>query len=147
MRARVWRNIVVIVLLGYLVAGCKMSNEELGREVRGALQEHFRMDPKLSKYSLDVADLTVINVNGNQYQGIATVIHGGEQHMLPVAITYDGENFIWSLKGESFGFLAQQIFQDSYEETYKAFDEVYEKALKQHEEGIRSYQQRYGNPP
>jgi hypothetical protein len=119
-----WKGLFAIVLLALALAGCKMSNEALGREVMASMQETYDSDPKLSKYGLKYTDISVVQVQGNQYQGIATVTHEGEEHSVSVDIIYDGDTFIWSVQDGEFAFLAPVLFKDSYQEMLEEFSEA-----------------------
>lgn len=130
---------VIVGLLAYEMIGGRMSSDELGYEVKASMQESFRSNPELSRYSLSITDLTVVKVEGNQYRGLASVSHEGEIHKLPVEITYDGDSFMWNTDGSNFGFLAELERQRQHEELDKQLDAV----SKQIEDGMRSYRERY----
>jgi len=102
------------------------------------MQESFRSDPELAKYNLSITDLTVVNLKGNQYEGLANVSYDGENHPLSVKIAYDGESFVWNVDAISFNFLAEVVLQQQYQE----LDEQIDAVSKQIEDGMRSYRER-----
>lgn len=119
-----WKGLFAAVLLALALAGCKMSNEALGREVMASMQETIDSDPQFSKHGLKYTNISVVQVQGNQYQGLATVTYEGAEHPVSVDITYDGETFMWSVKEGGFAFLAPVLFKDSYKQTQEQFVEA-----------------------
>ncbi|WP_313009696.1 zinc ribbon domain-containing protein [Stutzerimonas nitrititolerans] len=129
---------VIVGLLAYEMFGGRMSNKELSTRVKASMQESFRSDPELAKYNLSITDLTVVNLKGNQYEGLANVSYDGESHPLSVKIAYDGESFVWNVDAISFNFLAEVVLQQQYQE----LDEQIDAVSKQIEDGMRSYRER-----
>jgi len=103
-----------------------------------SMQETFDTDADYSKYGLRVTDITVMKVQGNQYQGLATITYEGKEHPLSVDITYDGETFMWRVEGGGFGFLAPALFKDSFQDAYKVVTEQFNEAMRSFENDLKT---------
>ncbi|MER1947620.1 hypothetical protein [Stutzerimonas stutzeri] len=114
---------VIVGLLAYSLI-TKVSTDELSARVLTSMQETIDTDPDYSSYGLQFTELTVVKVQGNQYRGFATVFHEGKEHSVPVDITYDGEALMWNIEQGGLAFLAPAMFEESFKDVYKQFNDV-----------------------
>src|SRR5262245_56371449 len=84
------KGILVVAFAAILLAGCGLSNEQIGETVKTSMQQKFDTDAQFKQWRLTVTKVQVLKQGGNRYQGIATVMHEGEPHDVPVEITADG---------------------------------------------------------
>lgn len=112
--ARGLKSLICVTALALLVA-CGLSTEQIGANVKVSMQEKFDSDAQFKEWGLSVTNVTAVKQGENRYQGLATVIHKGETHEIPVEITADGTNVIWQVQPGAFMFVAQkelkQLFQ------------------------------------
>lgn len=99
------------VLSAVLLVGCGPSAESIGETVKISMQQKFDSDTQFKEWNLSVARVQVIKQGENRYQGIATVLHEGESHDVPVEITADGSDAIWQAPPGAFMFIAQKEIQ------------------------------------
>jgi len=106
---------LVLVLATTVLMGCGLSPEQIGQTAKMSMQETFDKDPQFSNWGLQVTNVHVLRQGDNRYQGIATVIHKGQFHDIPVEITADGSNIIWQVAPGSFMFVAQKELQNMFQ--------------------------------
>ena len=99
------------VLSVALLVGCGPSAESIGETVKISMQQKFDSDTQFREWNLSVARVQVLKQDENRYQGIATVLHEGESHDVPVEITADGSDVIWQAPPGAFMFVAQKEIQ------------------------------------
>lgn len=114
----------VVVLLAVAVAGCGKSEvdgtalpvagpsmsaaDQAADLVKSSMQRKLDTDPDLSPLHLKVVNVELVNKNGNEYKGIATVrTSKGATHEVPIDVTADGENVIWEAGPGAFLFALQ----------------------------------------
>jgi signal peptidase I len=106
-----FRRVVATLLFAAVVVGCSMSTDQIGETVKGSMQKTFDSDAQFKEWHLTVSRVQVLKQGDNRYQGIATVIHEGTPHDVPIDITADGSNVMWKTEPAAFAFVAQQKLQ------------------------------------
>lgn len=99
------------VLAAAVLVGCAPSTEEIGATVKASMQQTLDNDATFKQWHLSVSNVAVVHQSENRYQGIATVMHEGEPHEVPVEITADGSNVMWQVQPGAFLFVAQKELQ------------------------------------
>lgn len=105
------KRVAVGLLISTLLVGCGMSTEQIGEAVKTSMQQKFDSDSQLEKWHLSVTKVQVLKQGENRFQGIATVVHEGASHDVPVEITADDSNVIWQVQPGAFMFVAQKELQ------------------------------------
>ncbi len=106
------KKFAVFVLTATLLVGCGMSTEQIGETVKTSMQQKFDSDTQFKEWRLSVTRVQVLKQGGNRFQGIATVVHEGATHDVPVEITADGSNVMWQVQPGAFMFVAQKQLQN-----------------------------------
>jgi len=75
------------------------------------MQQTFDSDPQFKEWHLAVIRVQALKQVGNRYQGIATVVHEGTSHDIPVEITAEGSNVMWKTEPGALMFVAQKEIQ------------------------------------
>lgn len=66
--------------------------------VKVSMQDKFDSDPDMSKLGLKIVNVVLINKAGNEYTGMATIKGtNGVQRDVPLDVTADGDNAIWTM--------------------------------------------------
>jgi hypothetical protein len=89
-----------------------MSKEQIGETTKMSMQQTFDTNSQFKEWQLKVTDVQVLKQGENQYQGIAKVVHDGTTHDVPVDLTVDGLNVIWTTDPGAFLFVAQKELQN-----------------------------------
>jgi VCBS repeat-containing protein len=110
MRSKI-RALALGVLAAALLIGCGQSTDQIGETVKTSMQYKFDSDSQFKQWHLSVTSVQVLKQGENRYRGIATVMHDGESHDVPVEITADGSNVMWQTPPGSFMFVALKEFQ------------------------------------
>ncbi len=105
------KKFAVGVLIATLLVGCGMSTEQIGETVKTSMQQKFDSDAQFKEWHLFVTRVQVLKQGENRFQGIATVVHEGTTHDIPVEITADGSNVMWQVQPGAFMFVAQKQLQ------------------------------------
>jgi uncharacterized secreted protein with C-terminal beta-propeller domain len=98
----------VINLVVMIVFGCGISTEQISETVKASMQNTFNSEDRFKEFRLSVTHVQVIKQDNKRYQGIATVIHDGTAHNVPVEIITDGSNVIWKTDPGAFMFILQK---------------------------------------
>jgi hypothetical protein len=105
---------VVVAGHWWVVEKPPLDVSALGKQVVSGLQNQFDTAEALKGYGLHVADdIILINVNGNEYQGLVTV--STRKHTdVPVGVTLyaDGVNMIYQPDAQSSAKLVQAAEKD-----------------------------------
>jgi hypothetical protein len=88
-----------------------MFTEQIGETVKTSMQQKFNSDVQFKEWQLTVTRVQILKQGDNRFQGIATVMHEGAPHDVPVDITADGSNVIWQVQPGAFMFVAQKELQ------------------------------------
>ena len=105
------KELALGVLAVALLIGCGQSTEQIRETVKKSMQQKFDSDSQFKEWHLSVTSVQVLKQGENRYQGMATVMHEGESHDVPVEITADGSNVMWQAPSGSFMFVALKEFQ------------------------------------
>ena len=105
------KKLFCTLAVALVLAGCGMSNEEIGSTVQTSMQQKFDADPQFKTYAFKVGTVQVLKQGENQYQGLAKIQYSGEAHDVPVQITVDGKNVMWTAQPGAFMFVAQKEIQ------------------------------------
>lgn len=97
-----------------LMTACGISNDQVAADVKQSMQETMNTNPDMQKMNLRIETVQVMKQTGNQYVGIAKVIHAGESHDVPVQITADGQGVMWSTQPGAFLFVAQKEMRNLF---------------------------------
>ena len=108
-------RIVALILVISLVAGCGLSNEDIGEAVKTSMQETFNSNPQFKEWNLTVSSVQVLKQGGNNYKGLATIMYEGTSHDVPIQITVDGNSVMWEAAPGSFMFVAQKELQKLFQ--------------------------------
>lgn len=89
------------------------DTDDVAANVKGNMQSYFNSNPEVSKYNITVKDVALVEASGNEYNGIATLrtARGGEDHKVPITVTWDGKNGIWQTERGSMMFLMGEELQ------------------------------------
>lgn len=107
----IMKALAVGAFVAILLAGCGMSTEQIGETVKVSMQQKFNSDDQFKEWHLSVTKVQVLKQGDNRFQGIATVLHEGRSHDVPVEITADGTNVMWQVQPGAFMFVAQKELQ------------------------------------
>ena len=99
---------LMAILVIFLISGCGMSTEKIGKTVKVSMQETLNSDPNLSDYKLKVDKVQVFKQGGNAYKGLVNIVYKGSSHNVTIEITVDGKNVLWEAAPGSFMFIAQE---------------------------------------
>lgn len=88
-----------------------MSTELVAESVKSSMQQKFDSDAGFKQWHLKVKGVHVLEQGDNRYQGMATVVHDGKVHDVPVDITADGSNVMWTTQPGTFMFVLQKEIQ------------------------------------
>jgi VCBS repeat-containing protein len=108
---KIIKRVGVGLLIATLLVGCGMSTEQIGEAVKTSMQQKFDSDSQFKKWNLSVTMVQVLKQSENRFQGIATVVHEGTSHEVPVEITADDSNIIWQVQPGAFMFIGQKELQ------------------------------------
>jgi hypothetical protein len=103
--------IIVVAIPAILLVQCGLSTKQIAETVKTSMQQKFDSDTQFKQWHLRVTKVQVVKQGGNQYQGMATVIHEGQSHDVPIEITADGSNVMWQTQPGAFMFVAQKELQ------------------------------------
>ena len=76
-------------------SSCKLSTEELAKEVRISIQETLN---EQGTTGISIKDFTLVHESGNKYSGILTTIEDGYEYKYTVNVIYDGNNMKWEIE-------------------------------------------------
>jgi len=107
----IMRALALGVLAVALLVGCGPSVDQIGETVKTSMQQKFDSDAPFKEWHLSVIRVQVLKQGENRYQGIATVMHEGVSHDVPVEITADGSNIMWQVQPGAFMFVAKKDLQ------------------------------------
>lgn len=85
--------IAFAVIACITMSSCKVSTEQLTKEVKQHMIEEYQKDGS----NIEVKDLTLIHKSGNDYSGIAVLESDGEELKCDVEVVYDGDSFQWKV--------------------------------------------------
>lgn len=105
------KKLAIATFVAILLAGCGMSVEQIGETVKVSMQQKFDSDEQFKDLHLSVTKVQVLKQGENRFQGMATVLHDGSSHDVPVEITADGSNVMWQVQPGAFMFVAQKELQ------------------------------------
>lgn len=105
------RKLFCVLVATMALVGCGMSNEEIGSTVQLSMQQKLMPTRSSRPYAFQVGAVQVLKQGENQYQGLAKIKYSGETHDVPLQITVDGKNVMWTSQPGAFMFVAQKEFQ------------------------------------
>lgn len=105
------KKLFCTITVALALVGCGMSNEEISSTVQLSMQQKFNTDPQFSTYGFKVEGVQVLKQSENQYQGLVKIRYSGDAHDVPVQVTVDGRNVMWTAQPGAFMFVAQKEFQ------------------------------------
>jgi len=85
---------VVMPIFCLMLTSCKLSNDQLAREIEQNMLETWRkegLDWRIAK------KLLLTHKSNNQYSGIMTLAVDGEATQVIVDVVYDGDSFQWQI--------------------------------------------------
>lgn len=84
------------------------SDADIATQLKASVQ-HELATGQMSEYRLQVADVSVIRVVGNQYKGIADIrTTRGALHQVALDVTADGDRVFWQTSPGAFFFVIQE---------------------------------------
>lgn len=66
---------------------------------------------------MTVQSVILTHSDGNNYQGVVTVLYEGQQEDVPVHVVYDGENMVWDTPPGSFAFAFRDIMKNAMQKS------------------------------
>mgnify|MGYP001112753721 FL=1 len=108
------KKLILLLLLTFYACETRMSTDELTKEIKQNMIEHFAENDDVADIKL--VDLKLVHKGGNEYKGIADVIiknpvadllnDWSEQDILKknievtysLEVIYDGEMFSWEIQ-------------------------------------------------
>lgn len=105
----VWR-LLLTLCVALAVTSCGASTDDVEEWVKKDLQSYVSTDRDLARYYITVTDVSLVEAGDNEYKGIATVrtARRGDEHKIPLAVTYDGGEGIWQAERGAFLFLMDE---------------------------------------
>lgn len=97
---------IAILAMGLMLAGCFPGPEKVGELARTSMQQRFRDDPQFQGSGIEVVDVRVTGGGDKQFDAVASVLHAGKTHAVPVVIVVDGINLQWFAAPNAFAFAA-----------------------------------------
>jgi len=94
MKKKIWiiSSAIFVVSCLMLLPSCRLSTEELARQVQEAMVERWASEGRDIRV---INGLILVNRGGNDYTGLITLSYWGESIGLEVEVIFDGRNFIW----------------------------------------------------
>ncbi len=93
-----------IVILTLALAACFPGPEKVGELARTSMQQRFRDDPQFQGSGVEVVGVRVVGGGDKQFDAVASVLHAGKTHEVPVVIVVDGINLQWFAAPAAFAF-------------------------------------------
>lgn len=95
-----------LLALVFVLAGCFPGPEKLGELTRTSMQQRFRSDPQFKDSGAEVLRVRVTGGGDKRFEAVASVLHAGKTHEVPITILIDGINLEWLADPAAFSFLA-----------------------------------------
>ncbi|MFN5331885.1 MAG: hypothetical protein ACK5BR_07635 [Bacteroidota bacterium] len=86
--------LLLILCLTVSLSSCKLSTEELAKEVQVSMEETW---DKEGVTGISIQSFTLTHKSGNEYSGILETLEDGESMKYTVEVIYDGENMQWEI--------------------------------------------------
>ncbi|MDA9986579.1 hypothetical protein N9E11_00975 [Crocinitomicaceae bacterium] len=83
--------LLLLVTSSLLISCSSTSKEELEKDVKASIIEQ-NTDPSIS-----VNDVSLINTEGDTYEGFVNTTESGEEVQYNLTVKVDGDEFIWEL--------------------------------------------------
>lgn len=114
----------LILFFIFSLGSCGMSSEKVLSIVKESLQQKLSNDSEFKSFNLVVQDLKVAKISAGKYDGLADIKFRDKSYSVPLDITVDGNQVLWSSKPLAFGFLAaakieRAVFDSATEEIKK----------------------------
>ncbi len=105
--------VIVAALVGFSLWKDRQPDDDgLANDVLDSMNQYLASDQQYQKVGLHVATITVIRAAGNMFEGQATVAtNTGDDHTVPVHITYNGDAMLWRTDPGAFAFTVQEQLQ------------------------------------
>lgn len=133
------RCIIICAGLALLV-GCSPNPDQVGKSAQAALQKDMDKSDQLRSDHLRVEKVVAIHTTGSAFTGAATISGHGKEFQLPMDITADKENVIYTTKAGDWSSFADSVvnargavFLQAYSDVVlkpDVFDEFMPKLLK-----------------
>ena len=108
-------RVVVTAMLIIVATGCGLSNEKISETVKTSMQNTFNTNSQFKEWNMMVTSVQVLKQGGNNFKGIAKIMHEGTSHDVSIEITVDGNNVMWEARPGSFMFVAQKEMQKLFQ--------------------------------
>jgi hypothetical protein len=82
------------------------KKKDISKQVVVSMQSELDKNPTFSKYQLKVLRVDLVKESSNKYNGFAVVLFKDTEQNVPIEVTYDGDNMMYSTKPFAFSFLA-----------------------------------------
>lgn len=105
MKAR--RLVAPILLCTMLLSACYPGPEKIGELAKTSMQQRFRDDPQFQGAGIEVVGVRVVGGGDKKFDAVASLLHAGKKHEVPVTIVVDGINLQWFADPAAFGFAAR----------------------------------------
>lgn len=109
-----WATVCVITFVS--VSACSPSKDEVAAQAKVSMQQKLDTDETLSRYSLKVESITIVEEAKNKYKGMAGVRYEGSIKNVAIDIVADGEDLIWQASPMAFAFV---MLSKNMAENYK----------------------------
>ncbi len=97
----------LILTLSLMLAACFPGPEKVGELARTSMQQRFRDDPQFQGAGIEVVGVRVVGGGDKKFDAVASLLHAGKKHEVPVTIVVDGINLQWFADPAAFGFAAR----------------------------------------
>ncbi len=143
-RPRLVRAFACLVLLAVL-EGCGMSTSEISETVKTSMQQTLATSPQFRKYGLTVQKVDVIKGPDHQHKAIASIMHEGERHDVPITINENEGKVLWEAPPGSFAFLAETMMRDAMKDAANSMGDLMASVAR---DAVNQYRiaQREGDP-
>lgn len=88
---RVFRNIIVAVLLSFMFVSCHPTTSQLEKDVKNLANKN------LVGTGVRATNVTLIHEDGNNYSGEITLTANGEDETYKINVVCDGRNFRYEI--------------------------------------------------
>ncbi|MDR2971291.1 MAG: hypothetical protein LBU83_05095 [Bacteroidales bacterium] len=87
--------ICISIMFVAMFSSCKLSTEQLAKEVKISMQETWKEE---GITGIRIKDFTLVHESGNKYSGLLTTIEDGGEYKYTVNVIYDGNNMKWEIE-------------------------------------------------
>jgi hypothetical protein len=103
-------SLIIILVIVYKfidISGITFDRKkDISKQVVVSMQSELDKNPTFSKHHLKVLRVDLVKESSNKYNGYAVVLFKDAERNVPIEVTYDGDEMMYSTKPLAFSFLA-----------------------------------------